>query len=134
LTKRYHDGFPQAPQALVSGLSASCLIPSIVGARVGRDGSAYLDIFQNDDFQVDLSHLNDIAEFFQVEEDEVQIENGPTADTVTVTVCSSGFDFSAQFKERDENLACDIAALCKALEGSEDSEESIEAHASTINR
>jgi hypothetical protein len=130
-SKRYHDGFPAAPQVLVSGIAATCSIPSIIGARVGRDGSAYLDIFQDEDFKVDLGHLNDIAAFFEVEEDQVQVENGPSLETVTVTVCSSGFDFSAQFAEFD---AAQFAEFDAALIGAEDSEESVEAHASTINR
>jgi hypothetical protein len=111
---RYHDSFPAAPQALVSGLAAACQIPVIVGARVGKgDGSVYLDVIQDDDFHVDLRVLSDIAEFFEVEEEEVRVENGPRADTITVTVCSSNFDFSACFR--------------KPLPGEEDSEESVEA-------
>lgn len=114
--KRYHDRFPAAPQALVSGISAACEIPTIVGARVGKDGSVFLDIFQNDDFHVDLVHLTNIADFFRVPLDDVRIENGPTHETITVTVCSTDYNFSEQFRE-------------PKLPGEEDSEESIEAHA-----
>lgn len=120
--KRYHDDFPSAPVAMISGISGACLIPSIVGARVGRDGSAYLDIYVDDNFAIDIDRLHDIANFFQVPDDEVQVEPGPSPETVTVTVCSSGFDFSAQFERR------------LPLPGEGDSEESVEAHASTVNR
>lgn len=129
--KRYHDDFPDAPQALVSGISAACAIPTIIGARVGRDGSIFLDVFQDENFSLDLGHLSDIAEFCQVEPEELRIENGPDIDSVTVSVCSSGFDFSAQFE--DEGV-CSGGSCHIVLPGTEDSEESVEAHASTLNR
>ncbi len=114
MSKRYHDHFPEAPQALVSGISGACNIASIVGARVGKDGSIYLDIYQGD-FKLNPFHLLDIAEFFEIEPEDVEFESGPHSDTVTVTVCHSNFDFSAQFREPVK------------LPGEEDSEESVEA-------
>jgi hypothetical protein len=79
----------------------------------------YLDIFENDDYQLDLDSLNEIADFFEVEGDEVFVEPGPESDTITVSVSSSCYDFSAQFIERSAPLP-----------GEEDSEESVEASVS----
>ena len=120
MSKRYYDNFPAAPTALVSGIAAACQIPSIVAARVGRDGSAYLDIYQNGNFSVTLRTLADIAEFFEVEEEWVEVESGPSPNVVTVIVAASGFDFRAQFADEDRS----------PLPGEEDSGESVEAHAS----
>lgn len=129
--KRYHDDFPAAPAALISGIAACCVIPSIIGARVGTsDGSIFLDVYQDDNFHLTVEHLNDLAEFCCVDVSEVEIENGPDVDSVTVTVTATGFDFS--------DLADDLGpcpVTCEGhLSGSEDSEESVEAHASTLNR
>jgi len=120
MSKRYHDDFPAAPTALVAGLAGACGIPSIVAARVGKDGSVYLDIYQGQ-FKLNPNHLLDIADFFDIEIEDVEFESGPAADTVTVTVCHSNFDFSLQFLERDR--------LKQVLPGEEDSEESWEANA-----
>ena len=114
--KRYHDSFPEAPLALVSGISGACNIASIVGARVGKDGSVYLDIYQGD-FKLNPFHLLDIAEFFEVEPEDIEFESGPSPDTITVNVCHSNFDFSAQFRDLER----------PKLPGEEDSEESVEA-------
>jgi hypothetical protein len=119
MSKRYHDDFPAAPTSLIAGIAAACVIPTIIAARVGKDGSVYLDIFENDDYQLDLDSLNEIADFFEVEGDEVFVEPGPESDTITVSVSSSCYDFSAQFIERSAPLP-----------GEEDSEESVEASVS----
>ena len=124
---RYHDRFPAAPQALVSGIAAACQIPSIVGARVGKDGSVFLDVFQNDDFHLDLNHLVDIADFFEVAHEEVRIENGPRPETVTVTVCSTDYDFSEQFRGFTPPSGPADPSPAR-FSGEEDSEESVEAH------
>jgi hypothetical protein len=115
--KRYHDEFPDAPQALLAGIAGACSIPSIFGARVGQDGSVYLDIFQGD-YHINPNHLIDLAEFFEVDVEEIQIDAGPRSDTITVSVCFSNFDFSAQFREQEKH---------SNLPGVEDSEESVEA-------
>jgi len=114
--KRYHDHFPAAPQALLAGLAGACVIPSIFGARVGRDGSVFLDIYQGD-FHISPFHLLDIAEFFDVDPDEIRIDEGPRPDTITVSICSSNFDFSEQYRGFEK----------AKLPGDEDSEESVEA-------
>ena len=116
--KRYHDDFPAAPQALVAGLAGTCSLPSIIGARVGKDGSIYLDIYQGD-FKLNPFHLLDIAEFCETEVEDIEFESGPRPDTVTVSVCNSSFDFSEQFRDFDKAKA--------KLPGEEDSEESVEA-------
>jgi hypothetical protein len=119
--KRYHDDFPAAPQALVAGVAAACGIPSIVGARVGKDdGSVYFDIFENDDFQVDLRKVNSIADFFDAPAEDVFIEPGPSDETITVSIASTSYDFSEQYRDHDKKRT--------QLPGEEDSEESIAAH------
>ncbi len=115
--KRYHDQFPAAPQALVSGISAACQIPSIVDARVGRDGSIYLKIFENPDFEVSKEQLDDIAFFCDALPEEVTIERSlDEREPALVVVSGSSFDFSPQF-------------YVTGMPGLEDSEEGIEAHA-----
>ena len=129
--KRYHDDFPAAPAALISGIAACCVIPSIIGARVGTsDGSIFLDVYQDDNFHLTVEHLNDLAEFCCVDVSEVEIENGPDVDSVTVTVTATGFDFS----DLAEGESCPGGCCPIDLPGSEDSEESVEAHASSVNR
>ena len=121
MSKPYYTEYPDAPAALISGISAACQIPTIVGAHVGTDQSIFLEIFQNDDFRFHAGHLDDLAEFCLAELEDVFVEPGPDADTLTVTINNSCFDFSEQFKgTRWERHTLN-------LPGDEDSDESFQA-------
>lgn len=120
MSHRYHDNFAPAPVALISGIAATCKIPSIVAARVGLDGSIYLDIFENDDFTLTTDHVEDLADFCGVELDEVDSEDGPGPGIITVVVSSSGFDFGPQYGRKP-------VLMLTGMPGLEDSEEGIEA-------
>ncbi len=109
------SSYAHAPTALVSGIAAACEIPSIVEARVGRDGSIYLKVFENGDFAVSRTHLDDIAFFCDALPEDVTIEHSlDEREPATVVVATSSFDFSPQY-------------YVKGMPGTEDSEEGIQA-------
>ena len=112
----YYHKFPSAPVALISGISAACRIPTIVDARVGRDGSVYLDILETEDFAVGFEELYWLADFCGVTMAEIHVEPSTyEGDRVlSVTVEASLFDFTLLFPP-------------PGLPGEEDSEEWMEA-------
>jgi hypothetical protein len=137
----YYHSFPQAPCELVSGISAACCIPSIVGAYVGREySSIFLDVFQNQDFRLKVRHLYDIADLCGVTLDELEVGPGIDDDHLSITVETSCFDFGYLFQDtrfhrpEDDYEHFEVGCVKTKLPGTEDSEESIEAHERTINR
>jgi hypothetical protein len=133
---RYYRSFPPAPVAIVSGVSFAALIPTIVDARVCRDSSVILEVFQSDDFRLNVDRLNAIAEFFDSDPADVFVESvDGEAEMLVVSVLDTAFDFSAQFVGRPEKGASDRSAVAESQDsftpsvgdGTEDSDEPWEA-------
>lgn len=102
----YYSNFPAAPTALVSGISVACGIPTISEARVGRDNSLFLTIFQDENWRLNAGILNEVAAFCEVEPGEIDIlPDEDDEDVLALCICSTGFDFSAEWAAQDRDVA-----------------------------
>ena len=96
----YYSNFPAAPCSVVSGISAVCVIPSIVDARVGKDGSLFLDVYQDVNWRLTAQVLEDLADFCEVDPSDIEV--GPHEDKIltSVVVTGSAFDFTEQYAQQ----------------------------------
>lgn len=92
----HYSNFPVAPTSVVSGLSAVCAIPSIVDARVGADGTLYLDVYQDEAWQLTSDHVRAIAEFCETDAADVVVGQHETPGLVWVAIARTPWDFALQ--------------------------------------
>jgi len=98
----YYSNFPAAPTAVVSGISATCIMPTIVDARCGRDNSLFLTIHQSEEYRLNAALLNDIASFCGVEPEDVDVlPDEDDAELLAICICGTHFDFSAVWLEQE---------------------------------
>lgn len=90
-----HRSLPLAPIAIVSGISAVAGIPTIVDARVGRDGLLVLEVLLTEEFPIDLEAVDRVAEYCETTADNVYLTLGPDGDetVIILTINDTAFDF-----------------------------------------
>lgn len=94
---RYYENFPQAPVAVISGLSAICRIPTLVDARACRDDSLILEVLVTEDFLLSGEHLDAVMDFCEVKPDDVFFEPTDRKDVVVIVLLNTKFDFKAMY-------------------------------------
>lgn len=97
----YYQTLPQAPVALVSGISAVLGLPTITDARAGKNGQVFLEVLALSDEPMSTEQLVALAEYCEVDIDDIcwsKVEIGK--ETVFVlSISGTTFDFDYMFPE-----------------------------------